>query len=79
MRYIFSKEQSISLVYQDGNQGDWDIKINDAKIEAEISSLDVKNRFQNKHIKDTQHCDYICFIGVVPNALYMRLEKIKRD
>ena len=37
----------------------------------------MKNTFQNKYIKDIQHCGYIGFIGVAPNALYMRLEKIK--
>ena len=70
------KSEILSLAYQDGDQGDWDIKINDVRIEVKTSSLDVNNKFQNEHIKDTPYCDYICFIGVAPNALYMRLEKI---
>ena len=76
LRDIFSKERNISLAYQDGDQGDWDIKINDIKIEVKTSSLDVNNKFQNEHIKDTPKCDYICFIGVAPDNLFMRLEKI---
>lgn len=76
LRDIFSKERNISLAYKDGDQGDWDIKINDIKIEVKTSSLDVNNKFQNEHIKNTQNCDYICFIGIAPDAIYMRLEKI---
>lgn len=53
LRDIFSKERNISLTYQDGDQGDWDIKINEIKIEVKTSSLDVNNKFQNEHIKDT--------------------------
>ena len=40
------------------------------------SSLDVNDKFQNEHIKNTPNCDFICFIGVAPDNLYMRLEKI---
>lgn len=76
LRDVFSKERNISLAYRDGDQGDWDIKINDIKIEVKTSSLDVNDKFQNEHIKNTENCDYICFIGIAPNALYMRLEKI---
>ena len=76
LRDIFSKERNITLSYQDGDQGDWDIKINTIKIEVKTSSLDVNNKFQNEHIKNTANCDYICFIGIAPNAIYMRLEKI---
>ena len=76
LRDIFSKERNISLIYKDGDQGDWDIKINDVRIEVKTSSLDVNNKFQNEHIKNTQNCDYICFIGIAPDSIFMRLEKI---
>lgn len=76
LRDIFSKERNISLAYQDGDQGDWDIQINSIKIEVKTASLDINKKFQNEHIKDTQNCDYICFIGLAPDNLYMRLEKI---
>lgn len=76
LRDIFSKERNISLAYQDGDQGDWDIKINDIKIEVKTSSLDVNDKFQNEHIKNTPDCDFVCFIGVAPDEIYMRLEKI---
>lgn len=76
LRDIFSKERNIALEYQDGDQGEWDIKINGIKIEVKTSSLDVNNKFQNENIKNTNECDFICFIGIAPNNLYMKLEKI---
>lgn len=76
LRDIFSKERNISLAYQDGDQGEWDIKINDVRVEVKTSSLDVNNKFQNENIKNTTECDYICFIGLAPDKIFMRLEKI---
>ncbi|MDD6055510.1 MAG: hypothetical protein SOW25_02650 [Helicobacter sp.] len=76
LRDIFSKERNISLAYQDGDQGEWDIQINNIKIEVKTSSLDVNGKFQNESIRNTTNCDYICFIGVAPDNIYMRLEKI---
>ncbi|RAX51484.1 hypothetical protein CCY99_08920 [Helicobacter sp. 16-1353] len=76
LRDIFSKERNISLEYKDGDQGDWDIKINDIRIEVKTSSLDVNDKFQNENIKNTANCDYICFIGIAPNAIFMKLAKI---
>lgn len=75
LRDIFSKERNISLAYQDGDQGSWDLKINDIKIEVKTSSLDVNKKFQNESIKENADCDFICFIGLAPDNLYMRLEK----
>lgn len=76
IRDIFSKERNIKLEYFDGDQGDYDISINDVKIEIKTASLDVNGKFQNENIKDTVDCDFICFIGVAPDDIYMRLEKI---
>ena len=76
LRDIFSKERNISLTYQDGDQGDWDIKINEIKIEVKTASLDVNGKFQNENIKDTKNCDYICFIGVAPDSMFIKLVKI---
>lgn len=76
LRDIFSKERNIKMAYQDGDQGDWDIKINEIKIEVKTSSLDVNDKFQNENIKNTANCDYICFIGIAPNNIYLRLEKM---
>ena len=76
LRDIFARERDITLAYRDGDQGDWDIQINGLKIEVKTSSLDVNGKFQNEHIKNTPNCDFICFIGVAPDAIFMRLEKI---
>lgn len=76
LRDVFSKERNISLSYADGDQGEWDIAINGIKIEVKTASLDVNNKFQNEHIQNTTECDYICFIGVAPDNIFMRVEKI---
>lgn len=76
VRDIFSKERNISIDYQDGDQGDWDIKINNVKIEIKTSCLGKNEKFQNENIKNTQNCDFVCFVGVAPDNLFMRLDKI---
>ena len=54
LRDIFSKERNISLAYQDGDQGDWDIKINDIRVEVKTSSLDVNDKFKMSISKTRQ-------------------------
>lgn len=76
IRDIFSKERNISLEYSDGDQGVWDIKINGFSFEIKTSSLDVNNKFQNENIRNTNDCDFICFLGVAPDEIYIRIEKI---
>ena len=76
LRDIFSKERNITISYADGDQGEWDICINGFRVEVKTASLDVNNKFQNEHIKDTDLCDFICFIGVAPDAIFMRLDAI---
>lgn len=67
LRDIFSKERNISLEYRDGDQGAWDIKI-----------LDVNNKFQNERIAKNADCDYIVFIGIAPDDVYLRVEKLSQ-
>lgn len=78
LRDIFSKERNISLEYRDGDQGSWDIKINGIKLEVKTSSLDVNNKFQNEHIAKNSDCDYIIFIGIAPDDVYLRIEKLSQ-
>ena len=75
IKHIFEKE-GVSVVYQGGNPGDWDIVVNNVRIEVKTASMDVNGKFQNENIKDTEDCDCICFIGVAPDSIFMKLEKI---
>ena len=42
----------ITIIYNDGDQGDWDLKVNDTKFEIKTSSIDVNKKFQNEGIKE---------------------------
>lgn len=61
----------LKLEYQAGDQGDWDLKINDVKFEVKTSSIDVNKKFQNEGIKENGDYDGIMFLGVTPNELYI--------
>ncbi len=62
----------IKLEYADGDQGDWDLKINGAKFEVKTSSIDVNKKFQNEGIKIDGDYIGILFLGVTPNDLYFK-------
>lgn len=65
----------IKFEYQDGDQGDWDLKINDVKFEIKTSSIDVNKKFQNEGIKQDGDYEGIMFLGVTPNNLYIKFVK----
>ena len=63
------------LEYNDGNQGDWDIKIKNIKIEIKTSTLDSNNKFQNENIKENGDYHGIIFLGITPNQLKIKMIK----
>lgn len=63
--------------YKDGDQGDWDLKIGDIKLEIKTSSLDVNDKFQNEGLKKDGDYDGILFLGIAPNDIYMYCIKVK--
>lgn len=65
----------LKIEYNDGDQGDWDLKFNDIKFEIKTSSIDVNGKFQNEGIKKDGDYDGILFLGVTPNDLYMKCIK----
>ncbi len=80
-RFLFSILADSKYVrrmeYNDGDQGDWDIKIGGAKFEIKTSSLDVNSKFQNEGIKNTDSYDGIIFLGVSPEALFIKMVNVK--
>lgn len=60
------------ITYSDGDQGDWDLKINRIKFEIKTSSLDKNNKFQNEGLKKYGDYDGILFLGIAPNNLYIK-------
>lgn len=66
------------IEYNDGDQGDWDLKINKIRFEIKTSTLGKDGKkFQNEAIKTDGEYDGILFLGIAPNNLYIRLYKSK--
>ena len=65
------------IEYNDGDQGDWDLKINRMKFEIKTSSLDKNNKFQNEGLKQNGDYDGVLFLGIAPNDLYIKMIKKK--
>ena len=63
------------IEYNDGDQGDWDLKINKIKFEIKTSTLDKSNKFQNEGLKKDGDYDGILFLGIAPNDLYIKFIK----
>ena len=70
-------KRRVKLEYNDGDQGDWDLKFNDVKFEIKTSSLDVNGKFQNEGLKKSGDYNGILFLGVAPDSLYFRC--LKKD
>ncbi len=63
----------LKIEYNDGDQGDWDLKFNDVKFEIKTSSITVKSKtFQNEGIKEGGDYAGILFLGVKPNQLLIK-------
>ncbi len=62
----------LKIEYNDGDQGDWDLKFNDIKFEIKTSSIDVNQKFQNEGIKEDGDYEGILFLGVKPNQLFVK-------
>jgi hypothetical protein len=70
-------DRRINIEYNDGDQGCWDLKINNLKLEIKTSSLDVNKKFQNEGIKKDEDYSGILFLGIKPNQLLIKF--IKKD
>lgn len=68
----------LKIEYNDGDQGDWDLKFNDIKFEIKTSSIDVNKKFQNEGIKENGDYEGILFLGVKPNQLLVKFA-LKKD
>lgn len=65
----------IRIEYKDGDQGEWDLKINGYKFEIKTSSLDVNNKFQNEGLHSDTDYYGVLFLCVTPNQLYFKFVK----
>lgn len=63
--------------YNDGDQGDWDLKIGKMKFEIKTASLDKNGKFQNEGLKKDGDYNGVLFLGIAPNDIYMYCIKIE--
>ena len=64
------------IEYKDGDQGDWDLKINKIKFEIKTATLGKNGKkFQNEGLKKDGDYDGILFLGIGPNNLYVKFIK----
>lgn len=67
------KDFGSQVEYDDDKPGDYDIIINNYRMEIKTASLDVNNKFQHEGIKDSDKWDAIIFVDVAPNNLYITI------
>lgn len=73
--FTFS-EFSRRIEYKDGDQGDWDLKVNNIRLEVKTSSIDVNKKFQNEGIRKTEKTyDGILFLGIAPENIFFKIIK----
>lgn len=63
------------IEYFDGDQGDWDLKLDNIKFEVKTSSLDSNKKFQNERIKKDGDYFGLLFLGIKPNDLCIKFIK----
>ncbi len=70
LRDVF-KNAGHKVNYKDNVHGDWDIEIDEVKIEVKTASLDVNRKFQHEGIKSNKAWDMIALIDIAPNDIYI--------
>lgn len=74
---LFEKSEirKFDIIYKNGDPADWDIQVDDYKIEVKTASLDVNNKFQNEGLKLNGDYFGVLFLGVTPKELYFKMIK----
>ena len=65
------------IEYNDGDQGDWDLKIENKKLEIKTSSIDKSGKFQNEGLKKYGNYDAVVFVGVEPE--FVNIKCVKKE
>lgn len=65
------KELNMDVKYVDNDCGDYDLIVNDIKIEVKTATLDVNNKFQHEGIKNSNLWDVIAFLDISQNSFYV--------
>lgn len=65
------KELNFNVEYIDNSHGDYDLIVDGLKIEVKTATLDVNSKFQHEGIKESKKWDYVAFLDISPNHIYV--------
>ncbi|WHQ36400.1 hypothetical protein [Spiroplasma sp. SV19] len=51
---------------------DWDIKLENYRVEVKTATLDVNNRFQHEAVHNTANYDLLIFLDIAPNKIFIK-------
>lgn len=51
---------------------DWDIKLENYRIEVKTATLDVNNKFQHEGVHKTANYDLLIFLDIAPNQIFVK-------
>lgn len=70
--YLKAFPRRVSINYQDGDQGPWDLEINGVKFEIKTASIGVNEKFQNEGLNPDNEYNGVLFLCVTPDKLYFK-------
>lgn len=57
--------------------GEWDIKINNWRVEVKTACLDRSGKFQHESLHKTNNYDFVFFLDIAPDNIYFAVTKYK--
>ena len=64
-------ELNKNVTYIDNAHGDYDLEVDNIKIEVKTATLDNNNKFQHEGVKSSKLWDLVAFVDIAPNNLYI--------
>jgi hypothetical protein len=67
----FERNGFRSNIDNDKNK-DWDIKLENYRVEVKTATLDVNGKFQHESVHKTENCDLLIFLDIAPNKIFVK-------
>lgn len=66
------KKNGFKAINDKDKNKDWDIKLENYRVEVKTATLDVNNKFQHEGIHKTSNYDLLIFLDIAPNNIYVK-------
>ncbi|NWN45755.1 hypothetical protein [Candidatus Phytoplasma pruni] len=66
------KKIGLKTVNDNNKNKDWDIKVNNYRVEVKTATLDSQNKFQHEGIHKTHNYDLLIFLDIAPNQIFIK-------